>query len=244
MEIVPRASPGELKAVLADVLGLPVTAVEYPYRALREHGVVSRGGRGRSAVKVKPEDAVFLLLAVCGQLPAQHVIASTQEYALAQINGEVSAAEGGFVAWDHTRLSWERSIEVAPSLANLRKHHTLAECIVALIGDAAMGRLRAEPGFFSTHGSDKCKIRIVLAGPWAHARIRIWYNDRAEEKYYQIGRAEERRASYLNLPPGRSGDFQQERRLSQDTILALATLFGAGGSATSQVEPWNLEGEA
>lgn len=58
------ATPGELVSAVAKVLGLPQATVALHDRALAEQGYRRTGGRGRSSIKVSPEDAAHLLIAV------------------------------------------------------------------------------------------------------------------------------------------------------------------------------------
>lgn len=56
-------SPGELVSMMSAVLGIPEATVYIYARHLREAGLISKGGRGRSAAKMTPLDASRLLLA-------------------------------------------------------------------------------------------------------------------------------------------------------------------------------------
>src|SRR5690606_29464750 len=60
------ATPGELIKAVADVLHVPEVTISSYYRSLREAGLVTKGGRGRSAAKMTAADAAHLLIAVGG----------------------------------------------------------------------------------------------------------------------------------------------------------------------------------
>lgn len=60
-------SPGELqKKVAATLGGLDDTTAATTWRVLREAGLVTKGGRGRSAAQVTQRDAATLIFAICG----------------------------------------------------------------------------------------------------------------------------------------------------------------------------------
>lgn len=71
------ATPGELVTTVAKVLGLPPATVALHDRALAEHGYRRTGGRGRSSIKVSPEDAAHLLIAVVAAPIAGPVVKDT-----------------------------------------------------------------------------------------------------------------------------------------------------------------------
>jgi hypothetical protein len=75
------ASPGELTKTVAHVLGIDPTTVANIYRGLREAGLVTKGGRGRSAAVVTPRDAAMLLLGVCSSDSVKDAASAAQEYA-------------------------------------------------------------------------------------------------------------------------------------------------------------------
>ncbi len=57
-------TPGELVEVTADALRLPKVTVGAYYRLLREAGLITKGGRGRSAAELTPSDVATLLIAI------------------------------------------------------------------------------------------------------------------------------------------------------------------------------------
>lgn len=59
-------SPGELQKKVAVTLGVDDTEAATTWRVLREAGLVTKGGRGRSAAQVTHRDAATLIAAICG----------------------------------------------------------------------------------------------------------------------------------------------------------------------------------
>ncbi|WOI55116.1 hypothetical protein [Palleronia sp. LCG004] len=60
------ASPGELQKKVAVTLGIDDVEAATTWRVLREAGLVTKGGRGRSAARVTHRDAATLIYAICG----------------------------------------------------------------------------------------------------------------------------------------------------------------------------------
>ena len=56
------ATAGQLVGVMARALNLPIATVSSYYRVLREAGLVTKGGRGRSAPQVSARDVARLLI--------------------------------------------------------------------------------------------------------------------------------------------------------------------------------------
>lgn len=74
------ATPGQLIDCFADALCLPRSLVEANYRSLREMGLVTRGGRGRSAPTSTTKDAATLLIALLTRETATSAGASFREF--------------------------------------------------------------------------------------------------------------------------------------------------------------------
>ena len=97
------ATSGEMIRVFADALGLTEAYVAARYRALRECGLVSKGGRGRFAPSMTALDGARLLIAVMGA----QAIADTR--AAVEIFGK---AEGVTVEGENDPLT--RAIDALP----------------------------------------------------------------------------------------------------------------------------------
>ena len=60
------AARGEMVSMLADIFGLPVSAVDVADRALSEAGLRTKSSRGRSATQMSGDDAVSVAIALAG----------------------------------------------------------------------------------------------------------------------------------------------------------------------------------
>lgn len=60
------ATSGEMIKIVADALQLPTATVTSYHRVLRQEGLVTKGGRGRSAAQMSAEDAAKLVITLLG----------------------------------------------------------------------------------------------------------------------------------------------------------------------------------
>lgn len=81
------ATSGEMIAIVADALGEPTATVNSYYRMLREAGLVTKGGRGRSAPHMAAEDVAKLLITVMGSEKLDEATAKCQLLSDAQFSG-------------------------------------------------------------------------------------------------------------------------------------------------------------
>lgn len=123
------ATPGELVRVVAASLGVPETLVLQADRKLSEAGLRSKGGRGRSSVRITARDAASLLIAIGAGSMAKDTVTTLKDYAglpRAMRKTEPRPASG----WDLSQMP------VAP-LKALPVEHDLASSLAALITAAA-----------------------------------------------------------------------------------------------------------
>lgn len=208
------ATPGQLKAKVAELFRLPANAVDYPWRVLREAGFVTKGGRGASAAKVTPHDAAFLLIAVAGPLPAADVLTSALRY-------------GGLPLRDS-------SVE-GPDLPEvIASADTFVDGLAGLIaaaGDGTLEEYRAAivrkpesdprvPGHFG--------IEVTLYGAYPQAGFRVYgSNGRAERHYSALPTDLDALQSWETTQPGDDSDLSTVNRFSGRTIRALGQLIGS-----------------
>lgn len=131
-------SPSDLVAAVADVVNLRPEAVDNLNRALTLGGLRRRGGRGRSAPTMGPEDAVALTVAALAGVQAKEVASTCRQLlALRSGRGEVwMMAEGVWHRTEHDR--WSAPL---PALEQLGDDHTFGDALQALLISAADGSL-------------------------------------------------------------------------------------------------------
>src|SRR6476659_9330502 len=110
------ASSTQLSECVAKQLGLPDATVALHMRNIREAGLITQGGRGRSSARMTAADAANLLLASVGSLNPKDSVEVVGKYA------GIGKTRGS---------NWE--IGLVPKLDQLRKQHTFAEALTALI---------------------------------------------------------------------------------------------------------------
>jgi hypothetical protein len=124
------ATPGQLVQTMAAVLGIsPATVAQYD-RVLSEHGLRSKGGRGRSAAKVSSRDAANLLIAVL----ASPVSGLSMKDAVRACKVYASLPSLRKASWPENFTQFE-----LPTLAELPKNHSLGDALSELIDAAANG---------------------------------------------------------------------------------------------------------
>lgn len=74
------ATPGELISATAAALGLAEVTVSTYFKALREAGLTTRGGRGRSAPQMTVRDATHLLVAIAASDTALNAPAAVHKF--------------------------------------------------------------------------------------------------------------------------------------------------------------------
>src|SRR3954466_13155275 len=129
------ASSTELSDRVAEALGVPGPSVALTMRMIREAGLITQGGRGRSAARMTPADAASLIISVTGSSRVRDSVASLQAFAGLEAQGWRS---GGW------------------PVHSLRRNHSFREALVALIDGVATGELRHVQEF---------ALRIELSGP-------------------------------------------------------------------------------
>ncbi|MFG1202223.1 hypothetical protein V5F29_07485 [Xanthobacter aminoxidans] len=167
------ASPGDLVAAVAAVLGYPLVTISTYYRYLREAGLVTKGGRGPSAAQMSPRDAALLLLAV----------AASDE---AKTAAERTLAMGLIPLVDRSRGRGQET-SLLSVFDDLPPSHTFADALTMLLDCAGQGSLQSaiNAALSSTEGRVKVwSIRVTILGPVPQARIDIFAGGRHETLSY------------------------------------------------------------
>lgn len=212
------ATPGQLKAKVAELFRLPANAVDYPWRVLREAGLVSKGGRGPSAAKVTAKDAALLLIAVAGPLPASDVVTAVRRYA------------------DLPLQVWPDAKPVVDSLpipAPVATATTFIEALTALIASAADGTmakaradaLAAQPGPYPVN---HFLIEVSLYGAYPQASFRVLgLSVSAERMFSAIPTDMATLQDWKSDQVGDDSDLSTTNRFTGRVITALGELIGA-----------------
>jgi hypothetical protein len=113
------ATPGKLRDVVADALGLSaqIQMVDVHLRNLREAGLISKAKRGRGAAEVGPTDAANMLIAVAGSAYVKESVGTVEKYGSLEVDPSALAFHGwknlqahfyghqGWVFAEHTKFS-------------------------------------------------------------------------------------------------------------------------------------------
>jgi hypothetical protein len=151
------ATPGDLVKVTAAVLGLPEVYVHSIYRALREAGLVTKGGRGPSAARMSPKDAAALLVAILGT---------------GQISASAETVKKFYETTPRIHTPQEERLyrgTKLPELASLEEKHSFVDALECLIFTASEGEL-----FKGLRGDYPWNaLEVVVWSPGSRADVKI-----------------------------------------------------------------------
>lgn len=175
------ASPGELIKTVAEVFDVPEVTIASSYRALREAGYVTKGGRGRSAAHMTPRDAGALLIAICGSrfereaaggvyaaysgLQAAEASRQTRLASSDEENEEVATARNG------ENAVWKLDGFSIPLLQGLPNRHSLADALAATIASQMNGDFPKYQGEAPSSSNGITNATVSFLGPSASAEI-------------------------------------------------------------------------
>jgi hypothetical protein len=136
------ATSGQLIDTVQRCSGLPKNAVAYPYRVLRDKGVISKGKRGAGGAKVTARDAASILIAVGAWMPTRDVFQSWQAASnLIADSSEIGvpvddeeAMNGKRIEYDYRNSGqFDTPLGQIPSLGSLDSQHSFFDCVTSLI---------------------------------------------------------------------------------------------------------------
>lgn len=213
------ATSGELIDETARLMAFPRNAVLYPYRVLRENGVVTKGGRGRSAAQVTARDAASLLIAIAGASQIKDTISAWHDYA----NLQAQTAEGGEPVGER-KPEWTCAA-LPPHMKELPAGHSFLDALAALIVTASDGtlssiiRARDENGLPRPGG-----VQVDVRGPWPQASIRIFYPGCSETLIYREPIVDLGKWS-ADMEARGYGRMMEHRHFSESMIFPIAKLI-------------------
>jgi hypothetical protein len=219
------ASPAQLMDVLSRTTGLPLATVVDLDRRLVTAGLRTKGGRGFSVAQMTPLDAARLLTAILASPLANQAVEAVQRYARTRVYADRSN-DKHFAA---TQLD---------DLATLPARHGFVDALAALIASVATGELAkliaaTEDGsapsieVFAFTRATRGRIRIARL-PSGHTASIEYIPIPAAQKPARAGKSGPRRRGAADAE---IGDLEQSRRVTERTILSIATLLKEGEPA-------------
>jgi hypothetical protein len=216
LNAVPMATPAELMKTVNDATGVPLPTVVDVDRRLVKGGLRTKRGRGLSAAQMTPLDAASLLTAILASSHANASVEAVERYAQTQVDKRRSS-EGLFAG-----------IEL-DDLGKLPARHSFVEGLSALIASATTGSLaqlmRTKPKGQRPH------IEVFAFTRATYGRIRISRlpsGTTASVEYLVPSAKSGKRSAKVSdqsLSAVSTGDLEQSRRITERTILAIATLL-------------------
>ena len=228
------ATPGQLTSNLAKLCAIPASAVEHPWRVLREAGIVTKGGRGKSAAHITATDAANLLIAVAASMPAASILDAWREFSSMRAfkkgladrdmrpGQRIAASKGVSPTWALDGLPFEK-------LRGLGPRHTIVEALAALIEDVSDPVIQSalSPPEFSDSLID---VSVRLSGPMPGGEIRVSFSNRIEEVHYDSDPIHLEDGPEASIKSARRadqyfrGDMEQTRKFFSRTIVGLSRL--------------------
>jgi hypothetical protein len=212
-------SPAQLVQVVSSATGLPLATVVDIDRKLVKGGLRTKGGRGFNVAQMTALDAARLLTAVLGSPQSNTAVEAVQRYAQTRI--------------DKTRSSDALfgSAEL-DDLAALPAPHGFIDALAALITSAATGSLArlmagSEKGWmpqievFAFTRATRGRIRIAGLPNGLTASVEYGSAPASRQSVHVEKAARTRLAAADDSP----GDLEQSRRITDRTILPIATLL-------------------
>ena len=204
------ASSTQLSECVAKQLGLPESTIALHMRNIREAGLITQGGRGRSSARMTAADAAHLLVASVGSLNPKDSVEVIGKYA------SIGKTKGS---------NWATGL--VPKLDQLRNQHTFAEALTALIESGMANDLPIK----NRDQTNLEAILITLFWPWSGAKIEFYKFDEAKDVMKAVEPHWLTYGAGFFLAPSSppitpqiisKADFQQERKFTHRTIFALA----------------------
>lgn len=166
-------SSGLLKATLAQALHLPERKVDYPHRVIQEHGVVSKGKRGRGGAGVTPRDAALTIAAIASSFVCFSEILDAVRGFDALKLAHVAHNNGKGDGWTEIEGPWQfRDFEI-PHLQSLPRGHSFIDGLTALIEAARDYAFEDAIRKANPSGRNNHMLEVVFWGPEPGAGIQI-----------------------------------------------------------------------
>ena len=213
------ATPVQLLTAIASATGVPLPTVVDIDRKLVEGGLRTKGGRGRSAAHMTALDAARLLTAILASPQANTSVEAVERY--------------GQTHPDKTRSS-DTSFGAVKldDLAGLRARHSFVDALEALIASASSGSLAKLINNPKENWAPHIEVfaftratrgRIRIAGLPKGLTVSLEYvSAPGDGKSLSAKKTGRKRGT---LAEETAGDLEQSRRVTEQTILAIAKLL-------------------
>lgn len=212
------ATPGQLVTCIASALGVSRATVALHDRNLSEAGLRSKGGRGKSAVKVSAIDAVHLLIATIAA-PIIPGSATSNSAAVCRFFHQLRAMgrRGSLSRWPSTAL---------PQLARLPRGHSLIDCLMALIDSVREGEFHERKFNDPSDWYDSSLLRVTFNSPLPF--VDVWLSSDSRRNQISYDAFLEQETPFSKVVFGKTfiiGDLHQQHSISGATVLRIGELL-------------------
>lgn len=220
------ATSGTLIDLIARVLKMPRNDVRYIWLQLQAQGLVTKGGRGRSASHVTARDAATFLIACIASLSKLDAVKAFAAFAgvtadhtarrLFKPTRKPGHMAGGWEPEDFDG-KWHFDGFKVPELQALPKHHRFIDAVTAILEAVLSGSLLSPDKPVATG------IDIYVFGPVPRGGIEIDFTDMANDK--PKFRYVEEAAYQATERADENDDFESRHKISARTIREVADLL-------------------
>lgn len=209
-------SPAQLIHLLSEVTGLPLPTMADIDRELRTAGLRTKNGRGINAARMSSLDAATILTAVLASAQSNLSVETVTRYAETQAD-QTRSSDGFFAAAQ------------IDDLAALPARHSFVEGIAALITSATTGSLAKLIAESGDDWTPRIEVFAFTRATYGRIRLSGLPNGLTANVEYLPPRRETKagRGKKSPNPNGAvsAGDLEQSRRITERTILSVASLL-------------------
>ena len=207
------ATPAQLMESVSKATGVPLATVVDIDRRLVAAGLRTKGGRGFSVARMTPLDAARLLTAILGSPFAKTSAEAVARYARTRVDDQRSS-EGLYAPLG------------VPELAALAERHSFIDALAALLKALAVGSLATVAQ--APNPTSKPRIEVFAFTRATAGRIKLsdFPASRSGMVEYALPPASRARSrDGKGAAAENTGDLEQSRRVTERTLLAIATLL-------------------
>lgn len=207
------ATPAQLMESVSNATGVPLATVVDIDRRLVAAGLRTKGGRGFSVARMTPLDAARLLTAILGSPFAKTSAEAVARYARTRVDDQRSR-EGLYASLG------------VPELAALAERHSFIDALAALLKALAVGSLTTDA--LAPNPTSKPRIEVFAFTRATAGRLKLYDfpTNRSATVEYALPHARRARSrDGKGAAAENTGDLEQSRRVTERTLLAIATLL-------------------
>ena len=207
------ATPAQLMETVSKATGVPLATVVDIDRRLVAAGLRTKGGRGFNVARMTPLDAARLLTAILASPFAKTSAEAVARYARTRVDNQRSS-EGLYASLG------------VPELAALAERHNFIDALAALLKALAVGSLATVVQAPNSAWSPRIEVFAFTRATAGRLKLSDFPANRSGMVEYALPHARRARPrDGKGAAAENTGDLEQSRRVTERTLLAIATLL-------------------